>query len=297
MAFIKDLYRDEIRNGYLVTSDIKKVWNRQLEIWQEVDRICRKHAINYWAAYGTLLGAVRHKGYIPWDEDFDLCMMRPDFNRFREVVNDELKGIFEIGQITLGLFKIAHSQTTLIDYIVRKTKPQGLEIDIFVLDIADDSSPEGSLAYKAFRELLFATGNYEKLLQAVRAGKMNLLNDLDALKEIFELPDEMSKIKMLAVYLDGLFNQSSKVAWIQDSINEKANPFDKEWFRETVYLPFETIELPVPVDCDKILTSFYGDWRTPVNDGNIRLGNFHSADIPWREFLQRVDFELMLPKK
>ena len=47
MAFIKDLYRDEIRSGYLVTSDIKKVWNRQLELWQELDRICRKHGITY----------------------------------------------------------------------------------------------------------------------------------------------------------------------------------------------------------------------------------------------------------
>ena len=82
MAFIEDLEHDEIRDGFLVSSDRKKVWQRWLELWQEVDRICRKHGLKYWAAYGTLLGAARHKGFIPWDEDLDLCMMRPDYNRF-----------------------------------------------------------------------------------------------------------------------------------------------------------------------------------------------------------------------
>ncbi|MBR1645748.1 MAG: LicD family protein [Selenomonadaceae bacterium] len=65
MSFIRDLYRDEIRDGWLVTADTKKIWNRQLEIWSELDRICRKHDITYWAGWGTLLGAARHNGFIP----------------------------------------------------------------------------------------------------------------------------------------------------------------------------------------------------------------------------------------
>ena len=82
MAFFEDLHNDEIRDGFLVMADRKKCWNMQLEIWQEIDRICRKHNIKYYAIYGTLLGAVRHKGFIPWDDDMDLCILRPESNIF-----------------------------------------------------------------------------------------------------------------------------------------------------------------------------------------------------------------------
>ena len=73
--------------------------------------------------------------------------------------------------------------------------------------------------------------------------------------------------------------------------------FKKEWFNETIYLPFEMTELPVPIGYDEILTTYYGDWRTPVNDGQKRLGLVHSADIPWREFSNRIDMKNYLPKK
>ena len=86
MSYVKNLYRDEIRDDVLIKANLKKVWNRQLEIWAEVDRLCRKHAIKYHINYGTLLGAIRHGGFIPWDKDMDFFMMRPEYDRFRHLV-------------------------------------------------------------------------------------------------------------------------------------------------------------------------------------------------------------------
>ena len=300
MAFIKDLYHDEIRSGYLVSADIKKVWNRQLEIWQEVDRICRKHAITYWAAYGTLLGAARHKGFIPWDGDFDLYMMRPDFNRFCEIANNELKGgLFEIGLKRFSVFRISHSQSTLLDknFLSKKNSPEGLMIDIFPLDVALDGTTDGFIATNALNELMGTIYNFSAMEEHVQNGGKTV-NDWSVIETLAALTDLQSKYDFINVYATTLFNQSSNVAWIEDTARDMqrySNP--KSWFRETIYLPFETIELPAPVDYEKILTSFYGDWHTPINDFNRRLGIFHSADIPWREFLQRVDSDLMFPKK
>ena len=83
--FIKNLDTDEIRNGFLVPSQKKKLWNVQIKLINEFARICKKYNLRWFAYSGTLLGAARHKGFIPWDDDVDLIMLRPDYNKFLEV--------------------------------------------------------------------------------------------------------------------------------------------------------------------------------------------------------------------
>ena len=82
---------DELVNMYNPDgSDLRNLQLRMLEILNVVDRICRKHDIKYWLCGVTLLGAVRHGGFIPWDDDLDIEMMREDFIRFSEIIKDEL---------------------------------------------------------------------------------------------------------------------------------------------------------------------------------------------------------------
>ena len=71
-------------------SVLRRQQHRMLEILLEVDRICKKHNIRYWLSSGTLIGAVRHKGFIPWDDDLDIEMLLPDYERLMRVLPDEL---------------------------------------------------------------------------------------------------------------------------------------------------------------------------------------------------------------
>ena len=77
----QEFCNEEIRNDYLVSEKMKKVWYTEIGLYQEFDRFCKIHNLQYYADYGTLLGAVRHKGFIPWDDDMDFTMLRPDYQR------------------------------------------------------------------------------------------------------------------------------------------------------------------------------------------------------------------------
>ena len=86
-----EFYKEEIRCGWKVDEKTKKVWAVQLEMLDEVERICKKYGLKYFADSGTLIGAVRHQAYIPWDDDIDLVMLREDYETFLKVAPGELK--------------------------------------------------------------------------------------------------------------------------------------------------------------------------------------------------------------
>ena len=296
MAFIKDIKSDEVREGFLVKAGVKKVWERQLEMWQEVDKICRKHFIAYWAAQATLLGAARHKGFIPWYDKLELCMMRPDFNRFCQVATKEFNlrgGLLEIRLKHFTRLIISHAQTTLIAKSDLKDKQgsKGLLIEIFPLDAAPDSTAKGVFASNGINELVAALYNYPTV-EKYLAECDEPVNDLKVIEAFHALADADKQLAFLEQYAAGVFGWSVAVNRVEKvAVNF---PQLKDWYRETIRLPFESVELPAPVDYDKVLKTLYGDWRKPVYDGKTRLGVIHSADIPYREALKLLNTEMIL---
>ena len=90
MQFPDSFFEDEVRDGFYVPALIKRSWAAQLELLGEIAAVCRRHHIRWFAMWGTLLGAVRHGGFIPWDDDLDIGMLRDDYNRFMSVAKQEL---------------------------------------------------------------------------------------------------------------------------------------------------------------------------------------------------------------
>ena len=128
-----------MRSGFLVKSDRKKLWNAELEIYNEFRRICEKYNLRFFAGHGTLLGAVRHGGFIPWDDDMDFAMFRPDYEKFKEVARKEIQypyflsiwyeneGIEECAFETAlcSFIRIHDERTTAIYPDMRKPSHQG----------------------------------------------------------------------------------------------------------------------------------------------------------------------------
>ena len=82
--------QDEYIDGYFVSSKTKKIWNIELDMLKLLDDICKKYSLKYFVGYGTLLGAVRHKGFVPWDDDIDVFMLRDDYNKLARIAPAEI---------------------------------------------------------------------------------------------------------------------------------------------------------------------------------------------------------------
>ncbi len=132
MAWVKDVYRDEIRSGFLVTAHRKRIWDIELNMLAELERICEKYHLRYFAAWGTLLGAVRHGGFVPWDDDMDLVMMRPDYERLKEVAAQELAEpyFFQTAYTDGALFGIARLRNSATMAMLPKSVTSAIGYEI-----------------------------------------------------------------------------------------------------------------------------------------------------------------------
>lgn len=126
---------------FLVTTERKKIWAISLDMLIQVDRICRKHNLKYLMAFGSLLGVIRHCGFIPWDDDLDICMPREDYEKFIMLAKDELPFPYFLqlpghdNDYFFSFAKLRNSNTTCISSAFRYCKfNQGIALDIFVLD-------------------------------------------------------------------------------------------------------------------------------------------------------------------
>lgn len=132
----------EIEKPYEKSDELRRVQQRELDILQRVIDICERHEIKYFMFYGSLLGAVRHHGMIPWDDDIDIAMLREDYDRFLEVAEQELEAPYFLQTWNTdkecffgGYAKVRNSNTTALDYLHENRKSNaGIWIDILPLD-------------------------------------------------------------------------------------------------------------------------------------------------------------------
>ena len=134
---------------------LKTIQNLEFEILKYIRDICDSNSLRYYLAYGTLIGAVRHQGFIPWDDDMDIHMPRPDYMKFVEIVKANPHPYYKLisretePRFTLLLAKMIDTRTKLTQISPWKEKIQlGLYVDIFVLDGAGDSLEEAEKTYQ-----------------------------------------------------------------------------------------------------------------------------------------------------
>ncbi len=277
LSFPKEYFDAETRDGYVVESLTKHAWAAEMEVLVEFDRVCKKYGLRYFADWGTLLGAVRHKGFIPWDDDLDVGMMRDDLMTFIRVATQELPA----GSILLTPYNTNDSMTQ----VYRVSNSEWINI--------------GEAFNEKYHQFPFAAGldifpyDYipeDPALQDQQIGFLSAILDAGTawLQDDIPLPMKREYTKK-AEQLTGLqFTEDetivSQIARAQDAIcalytakdsnligityrmryDRDREPKPAGWIDRLVDLPFETITIPAPVEYDGFLTRRYGDYMDPV---------------------------------
>lgn len=262
---------------FQVSEKRQKVWDCELGIIQELERICKKYNLTYFLDAGSLLGAVRHKGFIPWDDDIDLLMPRKDYDKLIEVAGEEIKYPYFLQHITTdpkypGLHvKIRDSRTTaIIKSWLFTDVNQGIFIDIFPLEGLPNDKNEADVLYRkasVMGRAIKSFYNFDKILSLNPRIIMMLLKRRRIAKSLITDSDDYVRqyLEFEQMFKDIDYDACNFVGPLSFNFaNERVFKFPRECFSEAVYVDFENIKLPVPKDYDPVLKAYFGDdYMTP----------------------------------
>lgn len=270
-----------------VNDEMKKLHNCHLIIANEIKRICNKHNIPYYIIAGTLLGAVRHNGFIPWDDDMDIGMLREDYEKFISVAKDELGEEFFLQSFetdenyALPFIKIMLNDTVLVERNTSgNSSKKGIYVDIFPFDNVPDSEAKRKIQnIKTYylKRLFLAKQNYliAKKGETAKAIVYKFLKfcSLFTTKKAIH----SSLLKEMKRYNK---TQTKKIVLFGGSYGYSKESVEREWFLKTVELPFEDTSFTAPYEYIKYLEYFYGDYKKlPPEDKRYNRHNVVELDF------------------
>ncbi len=271
----------------MTTEETKAV---EFDILSKFDDFCKAHSLSYFLAYGTLIGAVRHGGFIPWDDDIDIQMPREDYNRLLELFPklspfSNLRLIAPTDPDAEHTFiKITDERTVKVEagHLYKSDSDyRGIDIDIFPLDGQPKSDKEYVKWYKRLRSV------YRKIwiseLEAEGDIKFSLRLAIAVFKIVRIFLPKRKKLLAKAAALHAMYpySESEYVGCVESYFNGIGNRNPKSAYEVGVTLPFEGRDFPVPSGYDQILTNMYGDYmKLPPGEAQV---THHTNKTYWRE--------------
>lgn len=281
----------ELQKEYVLSEKMKKVRFVQMDLLETFAAVCEKHNLRYFLNGGTLLGAVRHQGFIPWDDDVDVMMLREDYDRLCAIAPDvfQYPYFFQTALTEKGFFRthaqLRNSDTTgCIIADAGKDINRGIFLDIFVIDGVSDSKVKcffHKYTLQVMKELLwFAYDADYKELSLIMKGFYRIYQML--LKRIsFDRQFRYFDQRILARYS----RENTKL--VGDlALGWKENvQWERDWFSDHLYLPFESLRFRVPSGYHQILSRQYGDTYMQIpkqHTGTQHGACYYDPDTPYR---------------
>ncbi len=279
--------------GYEVSAKMKRIWAMELDMVEKYVAVCREHELEYMIMGGTLLGAVRHKGFIPWDNDIDILMPRKDFNKLLEIGPEVFKSplffqtpVTEDSRFYSTYVKIRNENgtaSTREDY--ESGINCGIFIDIFCLDEIPDSSWLKKLYFRRLNEISkmqrFALG---KKLQGGFVNRIKHSLQYLVYRLIYHSPDTAALFKIYQKAAGAYAGKNCRQVAHQAFGYWENFIWDKKDWDGPVQLDFEGMKLSAPKGFDAILRHQYGDYLKLPEDKSTHDYFVFDPDLPYREY-------------
>lgn len=290
-SFTSDFFRPEVRCDFLVDEKRKKVWAVELDMLSQFDEVCKIHGLRYFAFVGTLLGAVRHKGFVPWDDDIDLVMPRKDYEQMLKLGSEFCRPLFLQTPWTdpgyaFSFSKVRNGNTSFVSKKFRYEKfNQGIMLDFHPLDVWCPNE-DGERIYNDIAKLSYDNSTH------MRLGNPELdAEDRERVSK-YKICDPQvvcERIRDLGMTFAG--RESTFVCRNTFALyGYRRNVFFAEDFSAVTYLDFEGVKIPAPKGYDRILTTLYGDYMKlpPVEKrGQWHSDSFVDPDKPYTHYLKQ----------
>lgn len=290
----KEAVNKKIEEEYIVSENMKKLWKKELELLAELDRVCKKHNIKYFADSGTLLGAVRHKGFIPWDDDIDVAMLRQDYEKLKQLSSSEFKSPYFLQSAYTdkayfrGHIQLRNSNTAaIIPSEGNKVQfNQGIFLDIFPIDEISSNYFERNIKF-------FCIKFYSKIFKI-----MCVKDDINTpkikkiirtiIRKIFKMKNFVGLYKRFERCCSNAKFKSNTVDKISFILNRNGYRFiPKDYYLESVEVDFEDTKVPIPKEYDKILKMLYGEnYMTPLKVSTTHGKLIINTERSYKEILR-----------
>lgn len=288
-TFTRDFFKPEVRCDFLVTTKRKQIWAVEIDLLLQLDKVCKKHGLRYWIMGGTLLGCVRHRGFIPWDDDIDVLMFRDEYEKLCTFADEFLPPyFFQTPYTDPGYFcaytKIRNSNTTCISEPFRYQGINlGIGIDIFVMD-RHIPGHDAQARFDVIMQAIIDNSTHMRLTHPYLCEKdkkrVTQYSGGDPL-ERYEMIREMSMrdnekdTELIWFPMGGVYGYKKCVFFRHD-------------FDETVQGRFECFDFPIPKGNDRVLRCEYGDYMKlppPEERGCWHGQAMYDPDIPYSQRL------------
>lgn len=247
----------------------KKIWKAELDLLEEFIRICKKHNLKWFMIGGALIGTVRHKGFIPWDDDIDVTMPRPDFNKFVKIAANELKAPYALSTSLIEpqrwytmVARICNSNTAAIYGNYPNDKllyNYGIFLDISALDgVSRWQWVQKFQQWFVYHVKMLGYFRYHKEINGER--KFWRIRKFIA-RILYAVPGPvvLNKLRTWGCSLVG-YGKTEKCG-VQVISFMKRDQWPYSAFQKTLVLPYEYLDVNVPAGYDEILTIRYGNWH------------------------------------
>jgi lipopolysaccharide cholinephosphotransferase len=286
----ESFFKEEVICDFLVTEERKKIWAISLDMLVFFDKICNKHGLRYFTAYGALLGVIRHKGFIPWDDDLDVCMPREDYEKLWQLYRDEFTQPYflqypgEDKGYYFSFAKIRNSNTSGISVpFIYEEYNQGISLDIFPLDncVPDEA------------DINWERINYLNLQQSTNMRRSLLFPSVNDIARMEQYPmrdghDVLKELNSIATQ----YNDKETEYCIASTVTAyRAQKLIYRWadVLDTIDCDFYGHKIKIPRNCNRILETTYGDFMQypPIEKRGLWHANaVFNPDIPYKETLK-----------